>query len=164
MTPEEHMDPGEAATRVEAFFSDLERDVFAGDPATNPNLHVEVIEAQPIAGGVVLVVIAPWTISGILFLEDETFSDTIIIDGRRLPVLVNEVPSLGRYWSVVVVREVGSLTSQDEAREIVAAVMVPFLEAVAEATANAGIEDQSRRDLFRTLARGNESRQEWGAT
>lgn len=158
------MEPGRAATRVEAFFSDLDRDVFAGDPAANPNLRVEVVEAQPIAGGVVLVVIAPWTISGILFLEDTTFSDTIVIDGRRLPVLVNEVPSLGRYWSVALVREVGSLTSQDQARDKVAAVMASFLAAVAEVTASAGIEDPSRRDIFRTMAKGSESSQGWDAS
>jgi len=158
------MDPGEAATRVEAFFSDLNRDVFAGDPATNPNLHVEVVEAQPVAGGVVVVVIAPWTISGILFLEDETFSDTIVIGGRRLPVLVNDVPSLGRYHSVALVREVESLTSQDQARETVAAAMVPFLAAMAEARESAAIDDPSRRDLFRTLTRGSEPRDGWLAT
>ncbi len=158
------MDPGRAAARIEAFFSNLHRDVFAGDPATNPNLHVEVVEAQAIAGGVVLVVIAPWTISGILFLEDAMLTDTIVIGGRRLPILVNEVPSLGRYWSVVVVRDVGSLTSQDQAREMVAAAMPPFLAAVAEARENAAIVDPSRRAVFRTLATGSESRLGWDGT
>lgn len=153
------MDPGEAAARVEAFFSDLDRDVFAGLPTANQNLRVEVVEVQPIVGGVVLVVIAPWTISGILFLEDTSFGDTIIIDGRRLPVLVNELPSLGRYWSVAIVREVGSLTSQAHARESVAAVMAPFLTSVAAARSHAGVGDPSRRDLFQTLAHGAESRQ-----
>jgi len=147
------MDPETAATRVESFFADLHRDVFAGDPVANTSLQVEVVEARSVADGILVAVIAPWTIAGILFFDNDTFPDALTIDGRPLPVLINEVPSLGRYGSVTLVSEVDAIASQEEARARVAAVIEPFVAAVAAAGDSATIDNPSRRDLLRTLTR-----------
>jgi len=144
--------PEDAADRVKAFFTQLHEDVFTGDPAANPALHVEVVDAREVAGGVTVAVVAPWTITAVLFFDDDAFPETLVVGGVRMPVLTNEVPSLGRYRSVTLVRGVETMGSQDEAREAVAHVLEGFITAVTRAREGVQVENPSRRRLFRSLA------------
>ena len=149
--------PEAAANRVEMFFAELERDVFSGDPAANPALHVEVVDTREVAGGIVVSVVAPWTITAVLLFDDGAFPEMLVVAGRRLPVLTNEVPSLGPYRSVTLVRGVETMRSQDEARRAVTNVLDAFIDAVARAREGAQVENPSRRRLFRSLAGDDES-------
>jgi hypothetical protein len=148
------MHPGDAGERVEAFFVDLDRTVFTGDMEANNNLRVEIVGVRSVAGGTVVAVIAPWTIAFLLFYE-EPFPSELIVGGRSVPVLENEVPALGRYRSVTPTGGVESLASQDLAREMVVAVFDPLCNAITDAIHDSGVENPSRRTLFRTLGQGD---------
>lgn len=148
------MDPGDVGERVEAFFGDLDRDVFTGDMAANKNLRVEIVEVRTVAGGTVVAVIAPWTIAFVLFFEDP-FPSELIIGGRGVPVLENEVDVLGHYRSVTPTGGVESLASQDLAREMVAVVIDPLCDAIVDAIDSGTVEDSTRRALFRSLSGGD---------
>jgi len=150
------MDSADVAQRVEAFFGHLDETVFTGDMAANMSLHVEVVEACTVAEGIVVAVIAPWTITFVLFFEDP-FPDSLTIGGRRLPVLVNDVPDLGRYRSVTPIGGVESVGSQDLAREMVAVAIGPLCDAIAKARDVDSVESPSRRTFFRSLSGGDGS-------
>ena len=150
------MESDDAAGKVEAFFVELERTVFTGDMAANMSLHVEVVEAREVAGGVVVAAIAPWTIAFIL-LFDDPFPDSLVVAGRSVPVLVNEVPVLGRYRSVTPIVGVELMDSQDTARTSVSAVIEPLCDAITRAVGNGAVENPARRALFRTLSTGDPS-------
>ena len=149
------MDIDDAARSVEAFFLDLERTVFTGDMAANMSLRVEIVEACEVAGGTVVAAIAPWTIAFILFF-DEPFPDSLVVAGRSVPVLVNEVPTLGRYRSVTPIVGVELMDSQETARESVSAVIGPLCDAIDEAVGDGAAANPSRRALFRTISTGDD--------
>ncbi len=150
------MDQADVAQRVERFFAHLDETVFTGDMAANMALHVEVVEACAVADGVVVAVIAPWTITFILFFDDP-FPESLTVGGRHLPVLVNEVPDLGRYRSVTPIGGVESVESQDLAREMVSVAIGPLCDAIARVRDVDAVESPARRTFFRSLSGGDGS-------
>ncbi len=150
------MDTTDVARRVEAFFTYLDETVFTGDMAANMALRVEVVEACTVGDGMVVAVIAPWTIAFVLFFEDP-FPESLTVGGRRLPVLINDVPDLGRYRSVTPIGGVESVGSQDLAREMVSAAIGPLCDAIVKERDVGSVESPSRRIFFRSLSGGDGS-------
>lgn len=113
---------------VEAFGGVLER-VFADDPAANPALVVEVVEASPVEGIPTLVLVAPWTINGLIFPPGDGPAE-LVVAGVTRRVFRGDVPPLGVYWSVNLVPDVSRLTSPRQARTLAGSFAGPFREAV----------------------------------
>ncbi len=149
------MDLEAARTSVERFFTDLDAGVFAGDPAANRSLRVEVVASEHVADGVVVAVVAPWTIAFVLFYEDP-FPDELVLGGRRVPVLVNEAPGLGRYRSVTPIRGIETFETQEAAVTAAGTAMGSLCDAIVAVRDEARVEDPSRRSFFRSLSGGGE--------
>jgi len=145
------MDSNRIASQVEEFFIGLGADVFAGDPAANPALDVEVIAERSIGEGVGVVLVAPWTITGMFFSEADAFPEKLDVAGHPLRILENELPSLGRYRAVTLVRDIDAITSQEDAHASVAPFVEPFFAALTRIVEDGVPEDPSRRELFRSL-------------
>lgn len=135
------------------YFQRVHRDVFAGDPASNPQLEVEVIAPAVIAGAPTLVLITPWTLNGMVFGELPGFPTKLPIGGKTYPVFANTLAELGPYRSVNLVSDVSAVDGPEAARKTARAFVQPFQEAVATALEEAQIEDPDRRNLLRGLIR-----------
>lgn len=141
----------EIADRTYEYFDGIQRDVFAGDPASNPALAVEVVEPGEVAGLPTLVLITPWTLNGMVFGDVADFPSVLTVGAREYPVFANSLPELGNYQSVNLVPDVSGLDDQEAARKAARAYVKPFRSAVAKALEELQVEDRGRRELFRGL-------------
>ncbi len=146
------------ADEVQACFSEIHRDVFEGDPVSNPNLRVEVVAASEAGPGPVVVVVTPWTVNAMVFPVDtaaeERLPATFRLAGSARRVLANEIEGLGRYLSVNLIPDVSTFTDQDEARAAAAEMGGVFLTQLTAAWEEGSVENPSRRDLFKRLGGG----------
>ena len=138
------------ATRVFDHFDYTDRTIFAGDPAANDSLEVEISQKSMAHDTPVLILIAPWTLCGMAQPPDGAFPDDLKIGHSHYPALRNEVASIGRYWSVLLAPDVSGYGSQDEARSLAERLFDPFRSAVEKARLEATeVEDSSRRRLLK---------------
>ena len=142
------------ATDTHDAFQQVYRDAFQGDPLSNPRLRVEVVEAAMAGDTPTLVLITPWTISGMAFPPDGELPDSILVGLRSHPMLANELPGLGSYHSISLMSDVSKLESPASARSVAKAVAPSFREGIVAARAELTVPDPSRRALFRTLSPG----------
>lgn len=140
------------ALRTQEVFARIHRDVFLGDPAANPRLHVEVVDPELVVDTPTLVLVTPWTLNGLLFPPDEDVAGDLTVGGRRLPVFRHELPELGPYRLVNLVGDVSQLANPGAARHAARVFGPPFREAVAQARDRGGVTDPSRRRLLPGLA------------
>ena len=138
-----------ATTR--AAFEELHHRSFLGDPACNPELIVEVVGPATVGETPTLILVTPWTLNGLMFLEKGHSIPELVIGKRRFPVFENTVESLGTYSSVHLVPDVRRLADREAARHAAEALVGPFREAVARALAEQSVADPERRDLFKRL-------------
>jgi hypothetical protein len=139
----------EIADQTYAYFESIHRDVFAGDPACNPSLAVEVVGPEELAGHPTLVLITPWTLNGMVFGELADFPSTLSVGARAYPVFAHSLPKLGPYRSINLVPDVSSFGDQESARKAARAYLQPFRNAVAKAIEDMSVGDRDRRDLLR---------------
>jgi hypothetical protein len=105
------MDLGTRVGRTLDYFQRVHREVFAGDPASNPRLTVQVVDPAEVEGVHTLVLICPWTVNGMFFPHaDQYLPEVLEIGGRQHPVFGNEIEDLGRYGSVNLVADVSCHT------------------------------------------------------
>lgn len=143
------MSPADFAERVAAYFEDVHRDVFDGDPASNPALGVEVIGAAMAHDTPVAVMIAPWTLCGLAVPPHGGLPTSLRIGPKSYPVLANEVEQLGRYHSVVLVPDVSGYASRRDARAVADPLAQGFRTAVAKAREElTEVEDARRRSIL----------------
>jgi hypothetical protein len=140
------------ARRVADYFEGVAREVFEDDPASNPNLAVEVLGTARALDTPVMIVIAPWTVMGMAFPPDGLLPTELRIDHRHYPVLANEVDAIGRYHSVLLIPDVSSYQDQEAIRED-ALALLPGLQHAIERwrTEKVGVADSARRALVRNL-------------
>lgn len=140
------------AQSVAGYFEKIARDVFEGDPASNPNLKVEVLGAADALDTPVMIVIAPWTVMGMAFPPDGRLPTELRIDHRHYAVLANEVEAIGPYHSVLLIPDVSDYQDQKAVRED-ALALLPGLQRAIERWRNekVGVADSERRALVRNL-------------
>jgi hypothetical protein len=138
----------ELAGRVAEHFSRVHREVFLGDEVSNPKLWVEVVSPAMAGDTAAMILIAPWTLNGLVFPPDESFPTTLTVGAKEYPVFTAEVEGLGTVRSLNLASDVSTMPSQDAARGIAAALAGPFLEAVALARETGRVSDPSRRRLL----------------
>jgi hypothetical protein len=131
------------ASHVRLAFERVHREQFQGDPVANPRLAVEVIDPAVVEDTPAVVLLTPWTVNGLAFPPDGTFTDSLEIAGRRRPVFRIEMPELGAFWSVNLPLEAASLRSMAQARTLARSWVPHFRDAVgavrrAAAAATAG--------------------------
>jgi hypothetical protein len=137
------------ADRVSEYFQAVNHDVFAGDPAANASLGVEVIDAGMAHDTPVVILIAPWTLAGLATPPDGQLPSALRVGARHCPALANQVAGIGSYWSVLLVPDVFSYRSQDEARAVATSYVEPFRLAVEKARRElTQVTDAGRRSLF----------------
>lgn len=137
------------ATRVFDHFDRIGRTVFAGDPAANQVLQVEIAGKSMARDTPVLILLAPWTLCGLAKPPDGGFVDNLRVNHSHYPALRNDVAGIGRYWSVLLVPDVSGYQSQDEARSAAQELFGPFRSAVEKIrTESSEVEDKSRRALL----------------
>ena len=142
-------DPQSLASRVTAYFENVERTVFRGDPACNPKLKVEVFDTQLVEDTITMVVVTPWTLNGMAFVPDDVFPDHLTLGKKRCPVFHNELEEIGAYFSINLLGDVGNLQSPDAARGVGKSLGQLFRAAVSQVRQEQVIADPSRRDLLR---------------
>lgn len=137
---------------VEGYFQRIEREVFEGDPASNPNLTVEVMGADVALDTPVMIVITPWTVMAMAFPPDGRLPAELRIDHRHYPVLANAVDAIGRYHSVLLIPDVSDYRDQTAVRDDAKALITGLLGAI-EGWRNekVGVADSERRALVRNL-------------
>lgn len=140
------------AQSVTSYFERVAREVFEGDPASNPNLTVEVLGATYAMDTPVMLVITPWTVMGMAFPPDGHLPAGLRIDHRHYPVIANEVDTIGRYHSVLLIPDVSDYRDQAPARDD-ALALLPGLRKAIERCRNekVGVADMERRALVRNL-------------
>lgn len=140
------------AQSVAAYFERVAREVFDGDPASNPNLEVEVLGTTMALDTPLMLVITPWTVMGMAFPPDGRLPSGLRIDHRHHPVLANEVDAVGPYHSVLLVPDVSGYTDQAAVREN-ALELLPGLTHAIERWRSQQVEvaDSERRALVRNL-------------
>lgn len=140
-------------TSVEGYFGHVAREVFADDPASNPNLRVEVLGATVARDTPTMVVITPWTVIGLAFPPDGQMPSELRIDHHHYPVLSNEVEAIGRYHSALLIPDVSGYSDQAVVREEVMA-LAPGLTRAIESWRGEHVEvaDSERRAFMRNLA------------
>jgi hypothetical protein len=143
----------EIADRTYAYFEGIHRDVFAGDPASNPALAVEIVGPREVGGLPTLVLITPWTLNGMVFGDVADFPSVLTVGAREYPVFAHSLPELGPYQSINLVPDVSSLEAQESARKAARAYVQPFRDAVARALEEIRVEDRDRRQVIRGLIR-----------
>ncbi len=143
------------AGEVEACFREIHRDVFEGDPVSNPNLGVEVVSAREAGPGPIVVLVTPWTVNAMIFPTDvaaeERLPATFRLAGAARRVLANEIEGLGRYLSVNLIPDVSIFADQDDARAAAVEAGEMFTALVTAAWEESDVENPSRRDLFKHL-------------
>lgn len=137
---------------VDGYFQRVEREVFEGDPAANPNLTVEVMGADVALDTPVMIVITPWTVMGMAFPPDGRLPTELRIDHRHYPVLANEVDAIGRYHSILLIPDVSDYRDQAAVRSDAEALLPGLLNAVERwRNERVGVADSDRRALVRNL-------------
>jgi [NiFe]-hydrogenase assembly, chaperone, HybE len=116
--------------RAREAFRGVQERVFAGDPAANPHLVVEATAAAVVAGVPTLVLIAPWTLNGLIFPPDGVGPAYLMVAGSRRQAFRGDVAPLGVYWSVNLVPDVSRLASHRQASTLANSFAVPFRDAV----------------------------------
>jgi hypothetical protein len=139
------------ADRTVRYFERVHREVFADDPAANPNLAVEVVATNQVEGVPILVLITPWTLNGMIFGDLPRFPPALTIGAKDYPVFENTLAELGPYRSVNLIADVSGLSNQDAARRAARAMVEPFRVAVSEALEKGQVKDGDRRDLLREI-------------
>lgn len=140
------------AQSVAVYFGRVAREVFEGDPASNPNLEVEVLGATMALDTPLMLLITPWTVMGMAFPPDGRLPPGLRIDHRHYPVLANRVDDIGDYHSVLLLPDVSGYTEQAAARED-ALELLPGLTHAIERWRSEQVEvaDSERRALVRNL-------------
>lgn len=138
----------ELAAATQATFSAIHRRVFLGDPAANPRLEVEVMEAALVEDTPTLILITPWTLNGMMFPPDGQFPGVLKIGGKEYPVFSHSLDELGPYASVNLMPDVSSLVSPESARALARSLGAPLRTAVASARQQQTVTDPSRRGLL----------------
>lgn len=140
------------AERVARYFERVHREVFAGDPAANANLNVEVVGAAMAEDTPVAILIAPWTLCGLAQPPDGRLPSMVRVGPMEHPALENEVDEIGSYWSVGLVPDVSGFGTQESAREAAEQVAGKFEAAIAATRRElTGVADAGRRSIFKTL-------------
>ncbi|WIY00498.1 [NiFe]-hydrogenase assembly chaperone HybE [Amycolatopsis mongoliensis] len=130
------MDPLDGLTdQVRRAFDRISREKFRGDPVANPRLTVDVLGAAVVAGVPTMVVLTPWTITGLAFPPDDVFPSVLEIAGRPRPVYRLEVAGLGTVRSVTLPTETAALRGMAQARDLARSWVEPFRLAVRAARA-----------------------------
>ncbi|MGD2061491.1 MAG: [NiFe]-hydrogenase assembly chaperone HybE [Acidimicrobiia bacterium] len=146
------MSPDDIADLVAAYFERIAREVFAGDPASNPNLTVEVLGNGLAMDTPVMIVITPWTVMGMVFPPDGRLPPELRIDHRHYPVLENEVEAIGRYHSVLLIPDVSDYRNQEAVRDDAVALLPGLLSSIERwRKEKVGVADSERRALVRNL-------------
>ncbi|GBE22261.1 MAG TPA: [NiFe]-hydrogenase assembly, chaperone, HybE [Actinobacteria bacterium] len=130
---------------VQATFEGIHRRVFLGDPSTNSKLRVEVVEAAEVEGICTLILIAPWTLIGMLFGGDEEYPDELTVASKTHKVLTNSIEGLGTYGAVNLVGDILALRTQEQARVLARSLAEPFRDAVRRAYESLEASDPDRR-------------------
>ncbi|NIA25317.1 MAG: [NiFe]-hydrogenase assembly chaperone HybE [Gammaproteobacteria bacterium] len=130
---------------VQATFEGIHERVFSDDPATNSSLHVEVVEAVEVEGVGTLILIAPWTLIGMLFAGEENYPTELTIASKTYTVLTNSIDGLGTYGAVNLVRDILAFETQEQARMAARSLAEPFSVAVRRAYESAAAPDPDRR-------------------
>lgn len=142
----------ETAESVAGYFERVAREVFAGDPASNPDLTVEVLGSALAADTPVMIVITPWTVMGMAFPPDGRLPTELRIDHRHYPVLANEVDAIGRYHSVLLIPDVSDYRDQGAVRDDAVALLPGLLSSIERwRMEKVGVSDSERRALVRNL-------------
>jgi hypothetical protein len=115
--------------RADEAFRGVQQRVFADDPAINPRLRVEALEACLVDGVPTLLLIAPWTLNGLLFPTGAGPAE-LTVAGAVRRAYRGDVPPLGVYWSVNLVADVSRLASPRQARTLAQSYVGSFREAV----------------------------------
>jgi hypothetical protein len=138
------------ATNVFDHFDHIDRTIFAGDPAANDRLRVEITAKSLALDTPVLILLAPWTLCGLAQPPDGNLEVNLKVGHSHYPALKNDVASIGPYWSVLLVPDVSGYESQDEARSAADRLFEPFRSAVEKIRAESTeVKDESRRALLK---------------
>jgi [NiFe]-hydrogenase assembly, chaperone, HybE len=120
----------ELTARAEEAFRGVQERVFADDPAANPHLVVDAIEAALVDEVATLVLITPWTVNGLLVPRDDQGPTELMIAGGLRRAYRGDVAPLGVYWAVNLVPDVARLTSPRQARALAGSFAEPFREGI----------------------------------
>ncbi len=139
-------------TRVHSYFERLNQEVFAGDPAANPNLTVEVLSSTVVHDTPALVLVTPWTLVGLAFPPDGRMPSTLRLGANHYTVMANEVAEIGPYFSILLVPDVSGYSTQSEVVDI-ARPLADQLNTALEKfrVESTQVEDEDRRALFRAV-------------
>ena len=127
--------PEQLAADARGAFERVHREVFLGDPVANSRLVVDIVDAGLVADTSVLVLVAPWTVNGLLFPPDGDFPDVLELAGRRRRVFCSWLPGLGAFHSVNLPVEATTVHDMRQARILARSWVVPLHEAVRAARA-----------------------------
>lgn len=116
--------------RATAAFTEVYRTAFVGDPAANPRLSVEVVEAVRVLDTPTLVIVTPWTLNGLIFPTRDGFPHELEVAGQTRPVFEVALPPLGRFRTVNLVSNVWGIGDQRRARALARSWGGPFRDAV----------------------------------
>lgn len=145
------------AARARSYFERINQEVFAGDPATNPNLTVEMLSSTVAHDTPALVLITPWTVIGLAFPPDDSMPSTLRIGASHYTVIANEVAEIGPYFSILLVPDVTGYSTQDELIDLARPLADKLKRALEKFRVEATqVEDEDRRALFRAM-RGTSS-------
>lgn len=122
-----------AGTR--AAFERVHREVFLGDPVANARLTVDVVDAAIVVDTPTLVLVTPWTVSGLAFPPDDDFPETLEIAERRRPVFRIDMVGVGGFRSVNLPVETAALHSMAQARTLARSWVPPLHQAIRAARA-----------------------------
>lgn len=150
-------DVAQLVEKTRACFEGVYERAFRGDPAANPRLKVEVVEASRVDDVITMVLITPWTLNGMIFLPDERFANKLTVGVNTLRVFSHELDELGPYRSVNLISDVSGLPSPEEARKAARTLAGPFRDAVANARSETTVADPSRRQMFRRFVAGTDT-------
>jgi len=102
-----------------------------------------------------LILITPWTVYGMMFLNEGQVIQELVVGKRRFPVSERTLDDIGRCSSVCLVPDVTGFVDRGAARHAATALAEPFRKAVARALQEQSVANPARRDLFRKLAGGD---------
>ena len=149
----EDLDQLAATTRLA--FEEVCRQSSFDDPTCNPELIVEVVEVASVGPTPTLILIAPWGLDGMMFLDEELEVSELTVGRRCFPVLTGALDTIGSFSSVRLVPDARGLADQAAAQHAAAALAGPFREAVSRALQELSVADPARRELFKRLGGGS---------
>jgi NiFe hydrogenase assembly chaperone HybE-like protein len=135
------------AATIRRVFEEIHRTTFLLDPASNPRLGIEVLDAGLAYDTPTFVLITPWTLNGLAFPPDDRFPEKLEIAAATHRAYPIEVPALGRHRSVNLVPDVSKLPTFAHARAVAEAMAPAFREAVARARETLAVDPSRRRSL-----------------